>query len=419
MMAQQATVAGPAVAGPTPEKKQPGEVVFFKDNKKADPQKKKAKVAKAKILAMVAFPPEKEQTVWLGKKIAFAYSVSHLCLLSFTFSWMDTVSFARFGVYITLQTGNFVNSSLRVDGASNCSVKVISVYMMIICAIFGVFIGPWFSCSLLEYFNSREKAYVVIVTSMSVAFICIDFIVVSQKYKKFDGDDHEVLAVVMAFFGGALVHWAQKLTYTTMLMTLNLVKLSEFMYRLLRDIAQGGARLRGDMIIVTSIVISFITASFIAGAVYLRTDYALCPLAALLPLHLWLGNCFPETINFSLWVLFKRQCCSVKEEEETSKDLESGMTQRRDDIPNPICAGGIKKGEMEVESSVEDNGGTSDKRQSAKAAPRSSRRHSFFLPVVKSRDEIEEEEAELAASRGSSFDDNTSTISAMLTIRDL
>ena len=133
--------------------------------------KKKRNDKAKKILGMVAHPPpnlnKKEQVLFCTKKFDFAYSISHLCLLGFTFGYIDTNSFARFGLYVSLQTGNFVNSALRLNGVTSASTHAIDISMIVLCALCGVIIGPWFSCALLEYFDSRSKAYLVIMISLS------------------------------------------------------------------------------------------------------------------------------------------------------------------------------------------------------------------------------------------------------------
>jgi len=125
---------------------------------------KKMKMKKRKVpaMGMVVFPPPKETIVWFSNSFSFSYSLSHLCLLAFTFGYIDCNSFYRFHLYSTMQTGNFISAALLLTSAgtnTETSFPEQAIQQVMAVCICNTFFGPLFSCAVLEYFDNREKAY--------------------------------------------------------------------------------------------------------------------------------------------------------------------------------------------------------------------------------------------------------------------
>lgn len=97
-----------------------------------------------------------------------------------------------------------------------------------------------------------------------------------------------------------LIFWGSKVTYTTNMLTLNTVKISETLYRVLANINHGGAKMRGDAIIFFVVLFSFTLGAilsvlatnpsnnsleFILSSIFIGVTY---------PLHVIFGYYYPK-----------------------------------------------------------------------------------------------------------------------------
>ena len=151
--------------------------------------------------------------VFLGVTFVFSYSTLHLCILGFTFGYIDTISFCRFGLFISGQTGNLVLSALRETDQYAVVSKQVSIITVALLVTTETILGPIISCALLEFTNSREKALAVMILLLTVILLAVD---VSTYFLAMTPNNFypSNFALFLSLPVGALTHWTMKSTYT-------------------------------------------------------------------------------------------------------------------------------------------------------------------------------------------------------------
>ena len=259
--------------------------------------------AKRKVAALGMAPATQSNAIAiLGVPYIFSQSMLHVSILAFTFGYIDAVAFARFGLFISGQTGNLILSALRETDFLAVKGKRLSLVTVSLTVTAETIFGPLLSCALLEHTNSREKALACLVCLLTVVIVAIDtstYLTVNQNSSGDEGFYAENYALFLSFPVGALAHWAMKTSFTSAFMTLNFMKTAEFLYRRFRGISQGGPKLRGDIVLTCAMILAFVVGTYAGACIHARlcqigphaAAWSLLPLGCLSPLHLWVGGC--------------------------------------------------------------------------------------------------------------------------------
>lgn len=235
---------------------------------------------RSEALALYTHKPSKPVIIF-GKKCVFSGYLTFYMLIAFASGWLDVHTLDQFGVYVTMSTGNIVSAAIATASGefSEAGIKYISI-------VGNVFLGVILSCHLLERTQSRKKAFEIIVLMTIVS------IIVTEVIEKFHMRQEGFCVILLATVSGAVLHLVLKLGFTTSLMTVNFLKISESFYRLWAGVHQGGAKLRGDAITILSIFFSFLGGTFVSAGIshYVDREYTILPIIFLNIMQLLLVN---------------------------------------------------------------------------------------------------------------------------------
>lgn len=241
-----------------------------------------AKRPKAVMLDTLKHPLPKRIYTLFGVNVLFAYSIVHLCLLSFTFMYLNVYTAFRFGVFSTLMTGNLVDATTDIPTSpSDTAFKITLIF-----ASTGM--GTFLSGCLLTSLNSRENAMAVMLAALVLSCFLLDWLD--------DLTDSRFVLCVLATTSGAMVHWSKSLGYVCSAMTGNMFKLSEFLFKAAAGYDVGGPKAVGDFIIILCIEISAMIGGLCALGMLIASqnmEYVVfTPIFASVPFHLYLSGCF-------------------------------------------------------------------------------------------------------------------------------
>ena len=240
-----------------------------------------------------------------GYDFLFAYNLGHIMTVSIMLGYINQHAFARYGLFATLQTGNLIFLAVSTDTHNNQGYPIYTNVTLLCCSVLvGGLCGPWPTCAFLEMFGDRIKAYTALsfcLLSACIASLCFDIYIDDDD---FTGDAEDINSVynytvlLIIFCGSAIAHWTTKLGFLTGLNTGNMMKIGETLYKLVRNITQGGKKLRGDMVIVSSIVICFFVGAALSSVANaeLTTTRSLIPLIIFIPFDLMMAWEFPSKI---------------------------------------------------------------------------------------------------------------------------
>lgn len=178
--------------------------------------------------------------------------------MAFIAGFLDAVFFRQFDVYATMSTGNLILGSLAAfDGDSSVA---FFAFLMTFCT---TFVGGTWSCMVMERFPVKQKSFAILAVCEMLS--CLVTAMVLHQTSDYTPKSAYFAAMLIGISNGALCQWVLKMGYTFPLYTINLLKVSESMYKLARNINQGGAKLRGDLLTLLGMLFSFIGGCF-AGA---------------------------------------------------------------------------------------------------------------------------------------------------------
>jgi uncharacterized membrane protein YoaK (UPF0700 family) len=202
-------------------------------------------------------------------------------ILACNFGYVDCISFARFGLFVCSITANIVNLMLSLVNQQFHRALFVAVAL-----ISTSFIGTILSCFVAWWVNNRRLWYWWVCGMAIVGGLVVDL------YEHFtfsltppSNDDQYIhptpyLFLFRAIPFGAMIHWALKTPYITMLMTINNQKVSEALFRFSWGLDQGDSKMRGDVVTFFLILMAF-TVGAIIGAVYLRYARAFATLPSI------------------------------------------------------------------------------------------------------------------------------------------
>jgi hypothetical protein len=236
-------------------------------------------------LEIVKHPVPKRVYILFGVRFIFSYSILHLSLFSFTYTYLNILTLFEYKVYSSLMTGNFFNSALDFESKLYMDV-LFRLTLIVSCTTLGTFVD----CYLLLHMKNRRNAFAVLMLMLVASVILADIIHDSTD----DGGGRYSLAV-LCVTSGALVHWSQKLGYICSAMTGNMFKIAELMFNFFNGYDVGGPKMHGEALIYVSIFASALVGALSAIYMFRHGEVvALYGLIATVPFHLYLAGCLEE-----------------------------------------------------------------------------------------------------------------------------
>ena len=239
------------------------------------------------ILAMVKHPTPTVAYNVFGLKCIFSYSILHLSLMSFMFTYLNIVTLFEFGVYPTLMTGNYFNMALDIS-QNLYQASLFRLSLVITCTLFGTILD----CILLIKLQSRCNAFAVIMCLLIPIVVLVDIMSDNANNVEFG----EYSLCLLCIISGALVHWSQKLGYTCTAMTGNMFKMAELLYLWFNGYTERGPKLYGEAVILFAIFFWSLNGAILAVIIieYTPESMQLVPLACCVLPNLYFAGCFHE-----------------------------------------------------------------------------------------------------------------------------
>lgn len=238
----------------------------------------------AAYLDMVKFPTPTDVFTIFNVTYAFACSVSHLMLLAFLFCYTNVTTYFKFGCFSSMMTGNFI--LMVIDIEKNEINLAVFKLIVIICNILG---GTFLDCILSKYFVDRRDVFAInlLLLLIGIFITNLEFIFKPIAYNKY-------YVCIETIIMGSLFHWSSKLGYVVVFQTGNLVKLAEALFKYLFGYSQGGVKLRGDIIILLTNVISYGIGAAVSASVVRYKIESSVPLFVTFPFQLYFAGCFEK-----------------------------------------------------------------------------------------------------------------------------
>lgn len=246
---------------------------------------KHERLAIPKSLEIVKHPVPKKVYVLFGVRFLFSYSILHLALFAFTFTYVNILTLYEFTVYSSLMTGNFLNAALEFEAKLYMDV-LFRFSLIVACTT----VGTAVDCYLLTHIDSRKNVFAILMLMFVASVVLVD--VVSDSTGRPGG---RYSLTLLCITSGALVHWSQKLGYICSAMTGNMFKIAEIIFNFLSGYDVGGPKMHGEALIYVAIFSSSVTGALCAVYMLRHSELvALYPLLTTVPLHLYLAGCFEE-----------------------------------------------------------------------------------------------------------------------------
>lgn len=280
-------------------------------------RREKALKKSAAPLALVKFTPTHVYHIF-GYKFLFAYNVSHMVTIGWMMGYINQHCFSRYGLFATFQTGNLIFLASFVNLKNNETYPIYTNFPLLVVNIFvGVILTPALSCACMEFFNNRKKSYFALSCCWTAAIIIVtllDLFVAKTFIANADSIDSKYNwpVLLLTLTGSALNHWMTKQGFLVGLNTGNMTKLGEQLYKALRNISLGGQKLRGDMLILICIVLSFFVGALSStlwnanstdNSLNNRNQLGLLPLLIVVPLDVWAAGCVHDVMDMTHSVL--------------------------------------------------------------------------------------------------------------------
>lgn len=190
-------------------------------------------------------------------------SASLSSLAAFLDGYVDVITFEMFHVYSTMMTGNLVYLAVtlgRGDALDNIFASIV-----IISYILGVFLSNY----IMEMYKGNElKSYLIMLPSQYISLLLLALAPNENEYYKF-----YVLPLITSF--GMLNAWGNRLGHMPNMMTGNIQKSTETMFKYCYGIPMTKEEKEKSMITLTTLASYFsgaVSASFINTVPALKTD---------------------------------------------------------------------------------------------------------------------------------------------------
>lgn len=166
---------------------------------------------------------------------------SHISVASFVDGFLDLVVFARFRVYCTMMTGNLIALGVVLLARDALSAA------FLVSVIFSYIVG--YLCMLLIFArlpNEKHITYMLVLPAQLAGVAVLAFAYVDRK------EQARFLVLPLVFSYGLLNSWALKWGFVPGMMTGNIQKLADALFKCTRaGTASFSARERGDLCILS------------------------------------------------------------------------------------------------------------------------------------------------------------------------
>lgn len=276
-------------------------------------RREKALKKSAAPLALVKFTPTHVYHIF-GYKFLFAYHISHMMTLPWMMGYINQHCFSRYGLFATFQTGNLIFLASSIDLRNNDTYPIYTNFPLLVVNMFvGVILTTALSCGCMEFFNDRKKSYLALSCCWTMAIIIVTMLDLFVA-KTFIADADSINSkynwpvLFLTLTASALVHWMTKQGFLVGLNTGNMWKLGEQLYKTLRNISLGGQKLRGDMVIISCIILSFFIGSLCSilwnatatdNSFNRNNPLGLVPLLIVIPLDVWAAGCVHDVLDMT------------------------------------------------------------------------------------------------------------------------
>lgn len=264
----------------------------------------------APILGNVKHAPPTEIYTIFGVEFTFSYSIAHLSLLAFMFTYLNIVVLFEFGVYPSLMTGNYFTMAVNITN-NLYSEALYRLVLIVSCTL----LGTALDCYLLVKFNSRENAFGFIMLALIPSVVLVDQV----GDRIYNSNQAQYTLCLLCIISGALVHWTQKLGYNCTAMTGNMFKLAELGFCWWQGYNIGGPQMHGEVLILFAIFFWSLVGATLAVVIIKFTSEAveLIPLLICVVPNLYLGGCFKE------WGWLKSEPDEPTDEEQSEGSVAS------------------------------------------------------------------------------------------------
>jgi uncharacterized membrane protein YoaK (UPF0700 family) len=254
-------------------------------------------------------------------------------LLACIFGYADCNSFLRFGLFICAITANIVNLALTI--LTHSTNRAIFVLITLACTSF---VGPILSCWVAMKVDNRRLWFACVSSAAILGGVCVDLVEfysgqLDTPPTTDDGYRHSTpyFFLVLCIPFGALIHWALKVPYTTMLMTVNNQRVSEALFRFGMGLEQGDSKMRGDILTLFLILCSFTAGALMSGFWTIQLVYfsAAPPIVMLLIANVLVARSDPEWLA---WYTAKYSCWSTSDEAPVTVEEEAGTAASQQDM---------------------------------------------------------------------------------------
>ncbi len=242
-----------------------------------------------------------------GHSFSMSYPLSGIILLSFTFGYLDTISYIRFGCFTCIQTGNialfasdmFVPaiSQLRKVGPLSVLPANERVIFLLVQALVSTFGGVWLMKSIEILVMNRKKTLVILLILMCWTTVITDVLLNMHRVQgDVIGYNVHWLSMPIAMNLGALSFWSSQVGRVLYSQTMNLYKIGLALGKFGSCHDQGCAKERGDTLALCFTVPSYILGAFISANVMSSNLHYLCFSLFTLsfPMQIWIGGCWKE-----------------------------------------------------------------------------------------------------------------------------
>lgn len=177
----------------------------------------------------------------------------HISLCSFLDGYVDVITYSLFHVYCTMMTGNLITLAISVGNGNGPDA------LFVFTVILSYTTGNFISCYLTQIFDhNRLKCYLVTLPFQLIGILIITFIPEPNAWFRF-------LVLPLIFSFGMLNAGINRFGYTPQMMTGNMQKLAEALFKYTYGIKSTSEKEKRDVYLMIFILISYFLGAVCAG----------------------------------------------------------------------------------------------------------------------------------------------------------
>jgi len=179
-----------------------------------------------------------------------------ISITAFMDGWADASIFLVFGVYTTMITGNIIGLAISISTAD--TFQCIFRASIILSYVLGCTLSDF---TMFRYPNNRKYSYAIIPLFQIIGIIIIAVVPLTTSWSKFS-----LLPLIFSF--GMENMWTNRIGYTPQMMTGNVQKMTDFLYKIITGIKFSDPKKeKGDAVITFSILISYFAGAIVSATV--------------------------------------------------------------------------------------------------------------------------------------------------------